>query len=225
LTDAAVRQRLSRARASLREDLLERAGEELVATAPGPAFVSCIAAALTLGAPAASASAAVGMSSLKSASLFSKIGLFVGGAGIGAAGGVAGIALKLRPLRRAARDEEERKGLRRLQAVATAVVIAFAIAVSLFARMLAQGRMLTYGRWDAVGLVIAYYASLFAIIEVWLPRMQRRRLEAEMREDPVAATRRRRRERLGHVVGWSVAVLLGAAGMGAALLFWDQDLR
>ena len=225
LSEPAVRQRLSRARASLREDMLERAGEGLVATAPGPAFVSGIAAALTLGAPAGSAAATVGLTGFKSGSLFAKIGVLFGGAGIGAAGGVAGMMLAHRRLRGQARDDDERKGLRRLRTVGIAVVLAFVMIVSLSARMFARGQMLAHGRWLAAGLIVAYFATLFAMFEVWLPRIQRRRLEAEMREDPVSATRRRRRERIGRIAGWSVTALLMIATMVTILLLWDHDLR
>jgi hypothetical protein len=222
LSDAAVRQRLSRARACLRADLLERAGHELAASAPGAAFVAGVTTALTLGAPAMSAATTVGMTSFKTGGALAKIAAAIGGAGIGAVGGVAGIVLRVRQARRQARDEQERTGLRRLQVVGIAVVLAFVIAVSVSAGMLAQGRMLAHGRWVAVGLAVAYYLSLFAIFELWLPRIQRRRFEAEVREDPVGARQRRKRERTGRVVGWTMGLVLGATGLVVALLRWSR---
>jgi RNA polymerase sigma factor (sigma-70 family) len=220
LSEAAVRQRLARARASLREDLLEQAGREIAVTAPGAAFVAGVSTALTLGAPAASAAATVGMTGVKT-SLFAKLALGIGAAGLGAAGGIAGIVLGLRPLRRQARDNEERTGLRRVQTVAIAVVIAFASAVLLHSTILSQGRMLAAGRWVAIGLIVVYYACLIVILEVWLPRIQRRRFEAEMREDPVAATERRRRDRIRKNIGWAVATALVVATIVALIVLWE----
>ena len=105
LSEPAVRQRLSRARARLRDDLLEHAGDGFRASAPGAAFVAGVAAALTVGAPAASAAATVGITGLKTGSLVAKIVAIVGGAAVGAAGGAAGIVAGLRLQRRLARDE------------------------------------------------------------------------------------------------------------------------
>ena len=211
LSEPAVRQRLSRARASLRDDLLERAGEELAASAPGAAFVAGVAAALTVGAPAASTAATLGMTGVKTGSLLAKMVAFIGGAGIGAVGGVAGVLLAQRRLRRQARDDEERRGLRYLQIVAIAVVIAFVVGMKLAER-------LRLSLWIPAGFGLVYISSLVVIYEVWLLRIQRRRFEAEMRADPVAATRRRQRERMWRIVGWSAGISISIVGVGT--LWW-----
>ena len=211
LSEPAVRQRLSRARARLRDDLLERAGDEFRASAPGGAFVAGVAAALTVGAPAASVAATMGTTGLKTGNLLAKIAVFFGGAGMGAAGGVAGVVLGLRLVSRQARDEEERKGIRYVQMVAIAVVIAAAFGMPL-------ARRLTHTYWATVVVFAALITSLVVIYEVWLPRILRRRLEAEMREDPVSASRRRRQERMWRIVGWGGGILLGTVGLITGLL-------
>src|SRR4030095_2157712 len=47
LSEAAVRQRLPRARLRLRDELLDRFGRDLVVTAPGSAFVASVATAIS----------------------------------------------------------------------------------------------------------------------------------------------------------------------------------
>ena len=92
LSDEAVRKRLSRARASVREDLLQRFGGWARSTAPSAAFALAVAGALAPAAPASATAAVVGS------------GVFGAGAGKlgagglatgGAAGGVAGGSLGL----------------------------------------------------------------------------------------------------------------------------------
>ena len=74
LSDAAVRQRLARARERLRSDLLDRAGEELKVSAPGAAFVASVSTAIALGAPAAAAAATFGAgAAAKTGSLVAKL--------------------------------------------------------------------------------------------------------------------------------------------------------
>ena len=92
LSDEAVRKRLSRARASVREDLLQRFGGFARSTAPSAAFALAVAGALAMAAPVSATAAVVGS------------GVFGAGAGKlgagglatgGAAGGVAGGSLGL----------------------------------------------------------------------------------------------------------------------------------
>jgi len=210
LSEAAVRQRLARARARLRDALLERLGEELASSAPGAAFVAGIAALLTVGAPTASAAASLGASSAK-AGLLAKLVPLVLGAGAGAAGGIAGGVVGLRQYRRQARDDDERRGLARVQLAAIAVVVVAAFGMPL-------GWELTHSRWAPVSVFVAFILALVVIYQRWLPRVVRRRFEAEMREDPVRATHLRRRERMLRIIGWSIGLLFGTAGLIAGLL-------
>src|SRR5690606_7880632 len=55
MQDAAVRKRLSRARQSLRDDLLKRLGDFARASAPSAAFTAIVVAGLSISSPAAAA--------------------------------------------------------------------------------------------------------------------------------------------------------------------------
>lgn len=90
LSDAAVRKRLSRARGTVREELMKRFSDFARSTAPGAAFALAVSSALMIAAPAASAAAIVGAGTVGSGA--GKLGL--GGLGVSSAsGGVAAGAL------------------------------------------------------------------------------------------------------------------------------------
>ena len=211
LSEAAVRQRLSRARLRLRDELLDRLGRDLVVTAPGSAFVAGVATAISVGAPAVASAAAIAAGGAKTVGPFAKVaGLLSGGGALGAAGGVLGVVLGLRRLESTAYDDEERRALNHLKLVAVATTIAGAGGISV-------GLRLTH---SPVGPLVAFslfVLSLAGIYEVWLPRILRRRYEAEMRADPILATAKRRRERRGQVLGWSLGLLFGVGGLLAGL--------
>ena len=208
LSEAAVRQRLSRARTRLRDELLDRLGHDLVDSAPGSAFVAGVAAALTVGAPAATSAATIGAAGAKGIGPFGKIAVLFGGATLGAAGSAFVVVLGVRRLERTAYDDEERRALGRLKRVnvLTTFAGAFGLAAALRLTESPAGPILAFG---------AVIATLFAIHEIWLPRILRRRYDAEMRADPARALRARRRERIGKAIGWTMGLLAG----GAALLF------
>lgn len=207
LREEAVKQRLSRARSRLRQAMLERLGETLQRTAPGAAFTAGVIA-LTFAAPATAAAAGLGLSAkLTSPGLLGKLGALLGGAGLGAAGGIAGIFLSARPLFARARDEEERKGLR--------IYVAASVAVTLAA---GAGFILSSERWSVILTFSLYYVSLMALIFLWLPRVTRRRLAAELRENPEAARRRQRRDLWLSLFGAIGGLLAGGAAVVWAVL-------
>ena len=65
----------------------------------------------------------------------------------------------------------------------------------------------------ARGHFVLFIATLALEYGVWLPRILRRRFEAEMREDPVGALARRRRERRVAIIGWTLGLTLGTLGL------------
>ena len=86
LSDAAVRKRLSRARATVREEMLKRFGEFARSTAPGSAFAAVVSSAVMLAAPSTASAIAIGMAGAGK----------VGAGGVGAntvGGGTAGGAI------------------------------------------------------------------------------------------------------------------------------------
>ena len=93
LSDAAVRKRLSRARAMVRDELLQRFGEFARSTAPTAAFTMIVLGGLVGAMPAASAATVIGSGVLGSG-LIGKIstgGLTTGGVTGGVAGGSLGV--------------------------------------------------------------------------------------------------------------------------------------
>jgi len=206
MSEAAVRQRLSRARLRLRDELLARLGRDLVETAPGSAFVAGIAAALAVGAPAAASAATIGAAGAKGIGAFAKLAVLFSGTTLGAAGGILGVVLGLRHLERTAYDDQELQALTQLKIVAVVIAIAGALGIT-------TGLRLTR---SAVGPSVAFglfFVSLFAVYEIWLPRILRRRYEAEMRANPIRALRARRRERTMKMVGWGLGLLFGLTGL------------
>jgi RNA polymerase sigma factor (sigma-70 family) len=141
LTEAAVKQRLARARQALRSEYLARAGEALGRSAPGAAFVAGVSAAVLAGAtPGVAGAATLGGSALASKTLTAGVAAQLGGkvgvgaaAGSAAAGAVTGIgsaflaiATETRHLLVEARTPQERRGIRHAAAVQTAGATVFA---------------------------------------------------------------------------------------------------
>ncbi len=211
LSEAAVRQRLSRARLRLRDELLDRFGHDLVVTAPGSAFVAAVATAISVGAPAVASAAAIAAGGAKTVGPFAKVaGLWLGGAALGAAGGVLGVVLGLRHLESTPYDDEERRALIRLKLVAVATTIAGAGGISV-------GLRLTHSAIGPIVVFSLFVLSLAGIYQIWLPRILRRRYDAEMRADPILATAKRRSERRMKALGWSLGLLFGLGGLLAGL--------
>jgi RNA polymerase sigma factor (sigma-70 family) len=211
LSEAAVRKRLSRARATLRESLLERLGHTLKATTPGIGFTAGVIGALTIGAPTASAATLVASKSAAGVGLGAKLLLFAS-ALPGALGGIAGVVGGTRSLVRDARDDEERRGIRRFRIVASLATIVFALGFPLSATVSSHVRL-----WGTVNFAL-FIATLALLYTVWLPRILQRRFDAEMREDPVTATARRQREHRASVIGWTLGLTLGTLGLVCG--FW-----
>ncbi|KRG39953.1 RNA polymerase subunit sigma-70 [Stenotrophomonas pictorum JCM 9942] len=88
LSDAAVRKRLSRARASVRGEMLRRFGEFARASAPGTAFAAVVSSAVMLAAPGTASAIAIG--SMAGAGKLGAGGLGANTVSGGAAGGSIG---------------------------------------------------------------------------------------------------------------------------------------
>jgi len=220
LSENAVKKRLSRARDTLRDALLERLGDTLGATAPGAAFGAAVMAALPLAGPVTasaltvSASKAAGTGGAASGSVWaSLVWLCTAAAAVLATSivGVLGVVLGSRALERQAHDDQERRGLRRVKYASVATVIVTAIGFEVRSRV-------TRSDWPDLLIFAGFTLALAVLHFVWLPRILRRRFEAEMREDPIRARARRQRERRGATIGWTLG--LGGAWVGLILKLW-----
>jgi RNA polymerase sigma factor (sigma-70 family) len=198
LSEAAVKQRLSRARSRLRADLVARLGDVLARTAPGSALVAAIVAGLSVGVPATASAATVAkLGAATAAGVAGK--LIVTGLSVGILGGIAGVLYGFRREYRFARDEDERRGLRRVGLVNLMLVAAF------------PPLMVFLPPACEPFLMLAFFAGMFFDNLVWLPRVTARRRAAELAEDFAGASRRHRRERLycwlGLLAGGSVGII------------------
>jgi RNA polymerase sigma factor (sigma-70 family) len=207
LDEVAVRKRLSRARAALRSNLLDRAARAIADTAPDRTFTAAVMGALPLAAQTAGTAAAIAAakSALKGGLLMKAL-LAFGGALAGAAGGTAGVLFGSTKLLREARDADERRGLVRFTLVSIGAVIGFAV-------MFPVSWTVTHSRLAPIADFVAFIATLAVLQHVWLPRIVARRHAAEWREDPARAERRRRAERRAAVIGWTLGLTFGTIGL------------
>jgi RNA polymerase sigma factor (sigma-70 family) len=216
LSEANVRQRLTRARTKLRGSLLERFGSAARRTAPDATLTTAVLTALAVGAPTLASATTLPTASTATASglvpaLFAKLLAIGGGALLGAAGGIAGVLFGTRQLKRQARFPEELHALRRFERTSVGLVL---VAAAIFP----ISWQLTHQPWSQVATFAAFLAGLGGLHLLWLPRILRARRELEAAEDPVRAARARARERRLAVLGWTLGILSGTAGLVAGLL-------
>jgi RNA polymerase sigma factor (sigma-70 family) len=209
LSDAAVRKRISRARKLLRASLLQHFAEAAQRATPGAALTAAVMTALSVGAPA-TAVAATGAATASlggtSASTLAKLSTVAWSILLPAAGGIAGVLFGTRQMKRQARSARELIGLRRFELTSVVLVLVTAIAFP-------AAWILTGSRWAPVITFALFLAGLASLHTVWLPRIQRERHALEAIEDPIRAARERARERRAAILGWTLGVLSGTAGL------------
>ena len=212
ISDAAGRKGLSRARETVRASVLGRFGETVRRGAPGAAFTGAVMTALSVGAPATAAASTATIASVSGgATVFAKVAAVAGSILLPAAGGIAGVLFGTRQLKRIARSTNELIELRRFEAASVALVMAAAIAFP-------AGWVLTESRWAPVLTFALFILGLASFHAFWLPRIVRERHALEMIEDPVRARQARTRERRAAILGWTLGLLSGTAGLIAVLL-------
>jgi RNA polymerase sigma factor (sigma-70 family) len=210
LSDAAVRKRLSRARQSLRDDLLRRFGEFARSSAPTAAFTTIIATALVTASPPAAAKGILAIAAAGGAKTFAKLLLGAAGSiGIAMVAAFAGIFLGLRKQLKGAIDAEERTALVRSAVINALASVAFVVCMLLVTSATQGTGMLAWTvlAWAGFMGVILYQTSVVQ------PRAMRRRHALEAARDPVGAARRRRRERIHCWIGGVIGFACGSAGM------------
>ena len=221
LNEGAVKKRLSRARAALRATFLERLGDTLRATAPGATFTAAIVGSLPVAAPVAASAATA--SSVKLASTSGGAFATIGGwllwlvmpilaILLTASGALVGIALAGRARLRKSLDERERRELRRFQAATILVILTAAMVFQL-------GSEVTTSRWLPILNFAVFLLTMALFHHVWLPRILKRRFEAELRANAAGALARRRRERRNAIIGWSAGLVLGWLGLILGLIY------
>ncbi len=241
MQDAAIRKRLSRARASLREDMLKRLGEFAAATAPSIAFTGLVIAGLSISQTAAAAGIGSAGASVAGKLVAGKGGFFGtffgkmlsrsligpmltrGGASrllVGAAGGMVfallfGVAMVFFGVRRhwvTSTDHQERRELTWFAVAGFAVVLIFTALMG--AAVMMQSSVLPPLTLVAMMIVLGVMNL------TWLPRILARRYAREAKRNPVAAANNRRAERRMAWAGMLVGVVLGASGL---LFGWTSN--
>jgi RNA polymerase sigma factor (sigma-70 family) len=210
LSDAAVRQRLSRARRTLKEEVLDHFAVTAGATAPGVAFTAAVMTTIAAPTLASAATGVAGAAGAVGSSLGWKILLAIGGAGAGAAAAIGGVVVGLRRDFRDAVDAEERRQLRSLRRIAVVTVL------------------LCGGAWmveplnrhwlGPVAIFLTLLTSIGILYLVWLPRLLRRRFWIETGGDRAEVQRRLRRRRWCAWLGFLAGALSGGAGLMGGLV-------
>jgi RNA polymerase sigma factor (sigma-70 family) len=205
LSEDAVKQRLSRARTRMREEMLRRFGGIVARTVPAAGFATVVGAAITASAPPVSAAITIGAAKAGGGTVTSVLLLLVKGAGGGALAGVAGVIFGLRPLERTIFDKQERRELRRFKAAAIISVVLAAAGFTFTAPL----RPHWFWMW---AVYFAFAIALSYLYRIRLPRILERRFAAERAIDPTAEARQRRQRRLS-LIGLIVGVTSGAVGV------------
>ncbi len=208
LSDAAVRKRLSRARAGLREDVERRFGQTIARSVPGMAFTAAVASMLTTASPPAAAAVtliAASKGGLKLA-VGAGLGLF-----LALIGGLAGVILGLRPVIRSSIDPHERQALLKQRRIGVMIVV---MAVAGFALS-----TMVPGWWAPALVFVLFLSALAWQHKIALPRILSDRHARERQHDPEAETRQARQSIWGWIglIGGGLGGLVGLlAGLVAS---------
>lgn len=207
LRPATVRQRLSRARKSLKQGVEQALAANLVRSAPGAAFTAAVAGLLSTASPPAAASAVMAGLGAKSAiKLAASAGL---GIALALLGGIAGVVMGIRPHLKTAFDERERLELlsHRRKGVAAVVFAVAGFTASAFVP----------GAWLPVAVFVVFFGVIAYQSAVAIPRTLARRMAHELAVDP-SAPARHRRQRIWCWVGLVGGGLSGFGGLIAGLV-------
>jgi RNA polymerase sigma factor (sigma-70 family) len=171
ISEQAVRQRLARSRAVVREEVLRRFADAVATTAPGVTFVSMVAGAVTFAAHDAAA-ATIGAGAVTSGAVSL----------LGGAFGWAGVLMGMKTLDPPF-DAREARELRRFRNVVLLLVTLGGIVIAANSAPVLRLLIAVQSLYFAIGFVYA----------LWLPAILRRRYEAMVALDRELAAASRRR--------------------------------
>jgi RNA polymerase sigma factor (sigma-70 family) len=205
LSDAAVRKRLSRARASLRDEVRSRLANSLAVTVPGAAFTTLVASLLMSASPPAAAAAALGLGAKTGGKVLAGAGL---GIGVALIGGIAGVILGLHKWIKTSTDPQELRALIKLRRDGLITVV---LAVAGFtASAYLPG-------WLPATLTFVLFLGAIAWQQmIALPRILAPRFATKRARDP-AAEKYQRRGRVLAWVGMTIGAVCGTGGLVTGL--------
>ena len=206
LSDAAVRKRLSRARGTLREEMLKRFGEFAQSSAPSAAFATVLLAVLTTAAPpAAAASILASGSAVAGKGMMKLLGASFGAAAFGVVVGIASVWFGIRKPLRDPLDRSERNALLAYGIFCSLLILVFVVGIIALTRI--------PGWVPHVLFSLAYMVGIVWACSRWLPRILKRRLERDRQRDPVGTADKEQRARKWKVIGTVVGLSMGTAGV------------
>jgi len=206
ISEDAVKQRLSRARAKIRAEILQRFGGTLARTAPGAAFATAVGAALTAAAPPASA--AIAFSAGAKTAGASAIGIVAKSSAVGALGGVVGVLMGFVHLGEPF-DDEEAAELRTFKRIAIAVMVVASIAFAMAGRA-------DHRRFWMLSTYLTFMGVLLYLNLVRLPKILARRMAWEREVNPELAKKHRWVQFYG-IAGQMVSAILAGLTLLALL--------
>lgn len=202
-TDAA-KQRLSRARSRLREQVLERFATIVRTAAPGAAFTAAVSGAIVGAAPSAAALAVGTTGANAAAGKFTLAA--VGGVLLSGLAGVAGAVMGLKHLE-PFHDAQEEADLRRFRRVIVVVIMIASAALAVAVRIQPEKPRLL-----ALVVMASFLSTLVYLYGVRLPAILERRAAWERAHDPAVA-KMRRREWISATIGHALGALFGGLGV------------
>ena len=202
-SEVAVKKRLSRARAKMRQSVMARFGEVSCTTAPGRAFTTAVLAAVSVAAPSTASAATVAATSLGAGKIAQGL-LWMAGWVVGPVAGLLGIHAAMNAVTRRARTQYERRALARVRWIS---MLHLASSMVVLSFIIGLARSVWLWVW------FAWYAGVWAaIVIVWLPRIIEDREAAERRDSPEARARQRR-EKVYGLLGGLAGLAAGAFGI------------
>lgn len=157
LSEANVRQKISRARQQLKEDWLAKYGKLILSTAPGIGFTTLIANLVSATSPAAAATLGASVSSSQT-SVFAKIVALLGGAFLGAFIAIGAVFLSTKMVLNRISDDTYRSQIIRVRNLMFLWILIFGALITLSYEF-------TQGWWGPVLSYLLFAIGLVRLIE------------------------------------------------------------
>ena len=206
LSDAAVRKRLSRARQTVRGELLQRFGDFARASAPSAAFVSALLGMLGVTAPPTAAAAILGTGGTVAGKGFLKLlGASAGVIAFGLVAAISSVWFGIRKPLQAPLDREERNALLRYGVFNTLLIVTFMAGITWLSGV--------PGWIPHVSLILGYMFGILWSCSRWLPKILERRKQRDLLLDPIGTTKKIQRERFWKIVGLVAGISMASAAL------------